>query len=73
MGAWVYMLRCADGSFYIGLTRHAEVNERVDQHNQSALGRSYTSTRLPVVLVWCEWFPRIDDRLRAPLEGVEPG
>ena len=48
--AWTYLLRCADGSFYVGSTRNLE--HRLDQH---AMGRGseYTSTRLPVALVWC--------------------
>ena len=61
MGAWVYMLRCADGSFYTGLTRHEDVGVRVNQHAESAPGTAYTSKRLPVELVWAEWFERYDD------------
>ncbi|HEY4153613.1 MAG TPA: GIY-YIG nuclease family protein [Pseudolysinimonas sp.] len=53
-----YMLRCADGSYYVGSTRNLE--HRIEQH---VLGRGsgYTSRRMPVELVWCEAFDRIDE------------
>jgi predicted GIY-YIG superfamily endonuclease len=48
---FVYMLRCADGSFYIGET--GNIDDRVARHQQ---GRacSYTAMRLPVTLVYVE-------------------
>ena len=49
---WVYILRCADGSLYIGETNN--VDARVVAHNE---GRSaHTATRRPVVLVYSEVF-----------------
>ena len=48
---FVYMLECADGSLYVGSTRHLE--SRLAQH-QSGTGADYTRVRLPVRLVWCE-------------------
>ena len=59
--AYVYMLRCADGSYYVGSTRLDDIDERVRQHNTSDLGALYTRRRRPVVLVWAGWFERIDD------------
>ncbi|MGA2638514.1 GIY-YIG nuclease family protein [Methylocella sp.] len=32
-GASIYILRCADGSYYTGLTRRS-VDERVSEHSQ---------------------------------------
>jgi predicted GIY-YIG superfamily endonuclease len=29
MGAYVYMLRCSDGSYYVGLTRAGELEKRL--------------------------------------------
>jgi putative endonuclease len=49
--AYVYMLRCSDGSFYVGSTRH--LMERVRQH-ELGIGAAYTRTRRPVELVWHE-------------------
>ena len=50
MSSWVYMLRCADGSFYVGSTRDLEL--RVAQHNSNDEGAAYTRRRRPVELVW---------------------
>ncbi|MFJ6131722.1 GIY-YIG nuclease family protein [Janibacter terrae] len=47
--AHVYMLRCADGSYYVGSTHHLE--SRLRQHS-AGRGAQYTSTRTPVELVW---------------------
>ena len=55
------MLRCADGSFYVGSTRALE--KRLDQH-ASGKGALYTSHRLPVELVFAEEFANIGDAYR---------
>ena len=49
-GAFLYILRCADGSFYVGITRTA-LELRIAQHNAGTFG-GYTATRLPVTLVF---------------------
>jgi putative endonuclease len=49
--AYVYMLRCADGSLYVGSTR--DLFARLHQH-QVGMGATYTQPRLPVELVWHE-------------------
>jgi putative endonuclease len=56
--AWVYILRCADGSFYVGSTRSLEA--RTWQH-QSGNGAEYTRHRLPVELVWAHECERVDE------------
>ncbi|MHC2463992.1 GIY-YIG nuclease family protein [Bradyrhizobium embrapense] len=60
-GALLYILRCADGSFYIGTTRTA-LEIRVAQHNAGLLG-GYTATRRPVTLVFSQWFDRTTDAI----------
>lgn len=52
--AWqVYMLRCADGSLYTGIT--VDVDRRVAEHNgDGGLGARYTRSRRPVELVHVE-------------------
>ena len=60
-GAFLYILRCIDGSFYIGVTR-AELEIRIAQHNAGTLG-GHTSTRRPVMLVYSQWFDRITDAI----------
>jgi putative endonuclease len=62
-GAYLYILRCADGSFYVGTTRK-HLEERVAEHNTGVLG-GYTATRRPVTLVFAEQFERIADAIAA--------
>lgn len=52
--AWmVYLLHCADGSLYTGITTNLE--RRLRQHNgELAGGARYTRPRQPVRLAWCE-------------------
>ena len=51
-GSWfVYLLRCADGSLYTGITN--DLPRRLEQHNAGAASR-YTRSRLPAVLVYQE-------------------
>ena len=45
--AWVYMLRCADGSLYTGWS--TDVQRRVERHRTGKASR-YTASRLPVEL-----------------------
>ena len=60
MGVYVYMLRCADNSYYVGSATGDDLAPRIDQHNIGAYP-GYTFTRRPVVLVWSEYFDRITD------------
>ena len=45
--AWVYMLRCSDGSLYTGWT--VDLDRRLEAHS-AGRGSRYTRSRLPVVL-----------------------
>jgi putative endonuclease len=45
--AWVYLLRCRDGSLYTGWT--VDLERRMAQH-RSGVGSRYTASRLPVEL-----------------------
>ena len=47
-GAWVYMLRCRDGSLYTGWS--TDVARRLERHASGSASR-YTASRLPVELV----------------------
>jgi putative endonuclease len=51
VGAWVYVLRCADGTLYCGWT--VDVEQRVVAHNAGRASR-YTRARLPVELAWSQ-------------------
>jgi putative endonuclease len=63
VGAWLYILRCADGSYYTGTTR-TDLEIRVAQH-QTGYFDGYTATRRPVVLVYSDHFDRIVDAIAA--------
>jgi predicted GIY-YIG superfamily endonuclease len=60
MQYWVYLLRCADGSYYAGHTENLE--GRLWQHQQG-IGCDWTKRRRPVELVWCDAAPSRDDAL----------
>jgi putative endonuclease len=78
--AHVYLLRCADDSYYVGSTRH--LPHRVWEH-QEGLAAEYTRRRRPVELVWsqeCEnigeaffWEKRIQNWSRAKREALIRG
>ena len=54
---FAYMLRCADGSYYLGHTD--ELEKRIAEH-QHGEGCAWTKNRLPVDLVWSQEFPDRD-------------
>jgi putative endonuclease len=60
-GAYLYIVRCADGSYYIGTTR-TSLEIRIAQHNAGTFG-GYTSTRRPVELIYSQWFESITDAI----------
>jgi putative endonuclease len=58
---WVYMLLCADGSFYVGVT--SDLEYRVGQHQFGEDRGCYTFTRRPVVLVHSSEFRYVDEAI----------
>jgi predicted GIY-YIG superfamily endonuclease len=54
--AWMYILECSDGSYYVGSTKDLE--QRLIQHQEGEGGR-YMSRRLPVRLVYSEEYEKI--------------
>jgi putative endonuclease len=59
---WVYILRCADGSYYTGHTDDLEL--RIAKH-QSGEFKGYTETRLPFELVFAQECARREEALAA--------
>jgi putative endonuclease len=55
---WMYILECCDGSYYVGSTKDLE--KRLDQHEKGT-GSNYTCKQLPIKLVYCEEYERVDD------------
>lgn len=64
MGAFVYMLRCADGSFYVGSATGDDLTKRIAEHQTGAYP-GYTFSRRPVTLLWSEHFEKITDAIAA--------
>jgi putative endonuclease len=54
----MYILECVDGSYYTGSTTHLEL--RMEQH-QRGCGAKHTAKRLPVKLIYCEFFEHVAD------------
>jgi putative endonuclease len=65
---YVYIVRCADGTYYTGWT--ADVARRVAAHNAGRGGR-YTRSRRPVALIYQEEAPdrRAALRREAAIKG----
>ncbi|MES2996674.1 MAG: DEAD/DEAH box helicase family protein [Verrucomicrobiota bacterium] len=55
---YMYVLECADGTFYIGSTVNLQL--RLVQHRQGD-GAKHTKARLPAKLIYYECFDRIDE------------
>ena len=51
---WVYMLKCADQSYYTGHIDNLE--NSLNQHHSRAYPSCFTATRLPVQLVFSQEF-----------------
>jgi putative endonuclease len=61
MAGYLYMLRCSDGSYYVGTTRE-NLEHRVAEHEAGTFG-GYTAHRRPVVLVYWQYFEQITDAI----------
>ena len=61
MQFWVYMLRCCDESYYIGVTNNLEM--RLHEHISGFDEGCYTYKRLPVELVYSAFFTDIIDAI----------
>lgn len=62
---WVYMLQCADLSYYVGHTNDLE--KRILEHQTGAL-TGYTATRRPVRVVFTQDFASREEALAAELQ-----
>ena len=59
---FVYILRCSDGSYYIGHTDNIE--ERISAHKTGYFG-GYTKNRLPIEVVFVQSFGTRDEAFTA--------
>jgi predicted GIY-YIG superfamily endonuclease len=62
---WVYILECADGSYYVGHTEALE--SRLAAHRRGTMA-GYTATRRPVRLVWADVFADRESALRGEMQ-----
>ena len=62
MTFWVYLLRCADRSYYVGHTD--DLDKRIAQHRRGEIA-GYTTTRRPVQFLHAEAFTTREEALAA--------
>jgi putative endonuclease len=62
-GAYLYVLRCADGSYYVGTTRKS-LELRLAEHNAGLFG-GCTMSRRPATLAFAQRFDTITDAIAA--------
>jgi putative endonuclease len=60
--AWVYILKCADNSYYTGKTQ--DLQKRIAEH-QTGVFKGYTFDRRPVKLVYSQDFNSYQDAIGA--------
>ena len=61
MAGFVYIVECADGTFYTGWTK--DLDKRIAMHNHGK-GAKYTQPRCPVVLRYWEKFASREEAMR---------
>ncbi len=62
---WIYILRCADNSYYVGHTDN--LDQRMNEH-LAGTHRGYTANRLPVELAWSQECATREEALTAELQ-----
>jgi len=58
---YVYMLLCADGTYYTGVTN--DVERRLGQHRSAHDPLAYTATRRPLTLVYVQEFQWVQEAI----------
>lgn len=58
---YVYILECADGAYYTGITNNVE--RRLGEHNAGNDRMAYTYCRRPVKLVYSEIFKEVEQAI----------
>lgn len=65
MAFWIYILHCADGSYYTGHTDN--LDQRIAQHH-AGTHEGYTTLKRPLRLVYSQELPSREDALSAELQ-----
>ena len=63
---YLYVLKCADDSLYIGIS--TDLERRVYEHNNSAKAAKYTRARRPLLLLYSEEYVDRSTATRAEKE-----
>jgi len=63
---YLYILECADHTFYTGIAR--DVTQRVEEHNSSPKAAKYTRVRRPVKMLYCEKYRSKSSALKREIE-----
>ena len=75
MKGYMYILECADGSFYTGSTKNLEKrlleHQGLAEDHEDSRGSYYTRVRRPVKLVYYEEHARIDEAFLSGKTGSE--
>lgn len=66
MAFYVYILRCADGSYYTGHTDDLE--KRIGEHQAGQVPGCYTHERRPVILAYAQDFPTREEALASEMQ-----
>ena len=62
-GCYVYILKCADGKYYVGTYRGRDLATRVGEHNSGKDKSAWTFKHRPVDLQWSTFFSRFDEAI----------
>jgi putative endonuclease len=65
MSYFVYILECADKTYYVGSTNNVE--KRLIAHNTLKIGAKYTRIRRPVLLKYSETFETRSEAMKREL------
>jgi len=58
---YVYIVKCSDDSYYTGVTNNPD--RRMAEHNEGHHPKSYTFSRRPVELLFCQKFGDINQAI----------
>ncbi len=59
---YVYILQCADGSYYTGMTNN--LDRRIAEHEKGLETTCYTYSRIPLLLKYCIDFQYVNDAIK---------
>ncbi len=59
---YVYMLQCADGSYYTGMAN--SMDRRLAEHENGLDPLCYTFSRRPVILKYCKEYQYVNDVIK---------